>query len=79
MNYINIEKLRSLTREEFLAVNPYPYFNSEGVLTESGFQDLLGNMPPQEMFEQKFGYERRAGQAQIGRAAQAHAAVATEW
>ena len=63
MNYLNIEKLRSLTREEFLAVNPYPYFNSEGVLTESGFQDLLGNMPPQAMFEQKFGYERRAGQA----------------
>ena len=63
MNYINIEKLRSLTTENFLATKPYPYFNSAGVLTESGFQDLLANMPPLDMFEQKFGYERRAGQA----------------
>ncbi len=63
MKYLNIEKLRSLRLEDFLAIKPYPYFNSGGVLTESGFQDLLENMPPLEMFEQKFGYERRAGQA----------------
>ena len=50
MNYLNIDKLRSLSREEFLAVNPYPYFNSEGVLTDSGFQDLLENMPSLDMF-----------------------------
>ena len=63
MNYLNIEKLRNLSRNEFLAVKPYPYFNSAGVLTESGFEDLLANMPSLDMFEQKFGYERRAGQA----------------
>ena len=33
------------------------------MLTDSGFNDLLENMPPQEMFEQKFGDKRRAGQA----------------
>ena len=63
MKYIDIDKLRSLKLEDFLAIKPYPYFNTEGVLTESGFQDLLENMPPLDMFEQKFGYERRAGQA----------------
>jgi hypothetical protein len=63
VNYLDIDKLRNLGLEDFLAVKPYPYFNSAGVLTESGFQDLLANMPPLEMFEQKFGYERRAGQA----------------
>lgn len=63
MKYLDIEKLRSLRLEDFLATKPYPYFNSDGVLTESGFQDLLANMPPLDMFEQKFGYERRAGQA----------------
>lgn len=63
MKYLNIEKLRSLRLEDFLAIKPFPYFNSDGVLTESGFQNLLANMPPLEMFEQKFGYERRAGQA----------------
>ena len=63
MKYLDIEKLRNLSVEEFLSVSPYPYFSSEGVLTESGFADLLTNMPPLDMFEQKFGYERRAGQA----------------
>ena len=63
MKYIDIDKLRNLQLEDFLAIKPYPYFNTEGVLTESGFQDLLANMPPLELFDQKFGYERRAGQA----------------
>ena len=63
MKYLDIEKLRDLKLEDFLAIKPYPYFNTEGVLTETGFQDLLENMPPLDMFEQKFGYERRAGQA----------------
>jgi len=63
VNYLDIDKLRNLRVEDFLATKPYPYFNSAGVLKESGFQDLLANMPPLEMFEKKFGYERRAGQA----------------
>ncbi len=63
MRYLNIEKLQALTNEEFLAIKPYPYFNSEGVLTQEGFDDLLANMPSLDLFEQKFGYERRAGQA----------------
>jgi hypothetical protein len=63
VKYLNIEKLRSLRQADFLATKPYPYFNSGGVLTESGFQELLENMPPLEMFEQRFGDERRAGQA----------------
>ncbi len=63
MNYLDIQTLRNLSLEDFQATTPYPYFNSAGVLTDSGFQDLLANMPPLSMFEQKFGGERRAGQA----------------
>ena len=63
MNYLNIEKLRSLRRDEFMAIEPYPWYNTEGMLTESGFQDLLHNMPPLESFDDIFGKERRAGQA----------------
>ncbi len=63
MKYLDIQKLRDLRLEDFLATTPYPYFNSAGVLTDSGFQDLLTNMPPLSMFEQRFGEERRAGQA----------------
>lgn len=62
MKYLDIEKLRSLSRDEFMAITPYPYRN-EPMLTEQGFQDLLHNMPGMELFEQKFGKERRAGQA----------------
>jgi hypothetical protein len=63
VKYLNIETLRNLSCEDFRAITPYPYFNSGGVLTESGFQDLLANMPPMDLFDQKFGKERRAGQA----------------
>jgi hypothetical protein len=63
MKYLAIEKLRTLSREQFLSCNPYPYFNSEGVLTDTGFADLLTSMPSLDMFEEKFGDERRAGQA----------------
>ena len=63
MHYLNIEKLRSLGRDEFMAIEPYPWYNSEGMLTEAGFQDLLDNMPPLETFDDIFGKERRAGQA----------------
>ena len=62
MNYIDIEKLRSMKLEDFMATKPYPYLNTAGILTGSGFQDLLHNMPAIEMFEQKFNGVRRAGQ-----------------
>ena len=62
MKYLDIEKLRSLSCEEFLSIKPYPYYNAHGVLTEPGFQDLLHNMPPLESFGEIFGKERRAGQ-----------------
>ncbi|MFV8819864.1 hypothetical protein [Haliea sp. E17] len=63
MNYLDIGVLEKLGRDDFLAVKPYPYFNPRGLLTDAGFQALLDNMPPLELFEKKFGYERRAGQA----------------
>ena len=63
MNYLDIQTLRNIRLEDFLATQPYPYFNRPSVLTESGFQDLLANMPPLSMFEQRLGEERRAGQA----------------
>ncbi|MBK6512432.1 MAG: hypothetical protein IPG06_25320 [Haliea sp.] len=63
MKYLDIEKLRSLSLADFRATRPFPYYNDEGVLKESGFQDLLANMPPLEMFDQRIGEERRAGQA----------------
>lgn len=62
MKYLDIEKLRALGTEQFMAVKPYPYYN-EAVLTPGGYADLLENMPPLEMFDAILGKERRAGQA----------------
>jgi hypothetical protein len=62
MNYLDIERLRSITLEEFMGVEPYPFWNAP-MLTDQGFEDLLHNMPTLADFEEKFGGERRAGQA----------------
>ena len=40
MSYIDFDKLRSLALEDFMAIKPYPYFNTGGLLTESGFEDF---------------------------------------
>ena len=40
MKYLDIEKLRSLGTDEFMATKPYPFYN-EPVLTEQGFNELL--------------------------------------
>jgi hypothetical protein len=62
VKYLDIEKLRNLGRDEFMAVKPYPFYNKP-VLTQEGFQALLDNMPSLEMFDAIMGKERRAGQA----------------
>ena len=62
MNYLDIEKLRGLSRDEFLAIKPYPHYSTEGLLTEQGYHDLLNNLPSLDSFEDIFGKERRAGQ-----------------
>jgi hypothetical protein len=62
MKYIDIDKLRNLGRDEFLAIKPYPYFNTEAVLTRQGYQDLLHNMPPMDLFDTRIGEERVGGQ-----------------
>lgn len=63
MKYLDIEHLRGLDSKDFFKIKPYPYYNPQGLLAEEGFQELLANMPPLEMFKHNFGGERRAGQA----------------
>lgn len=62
MSYIDWDKLEAISVEEFEAVKPYPYWNSEGLLTDAGFQKLLANMPDLSIFDTRFGEERLAGQ-----------------
>ena len=62
MKYFDIEKLRALGTDEFMGVKPYPFYNKP-LLTQSGFADLLYNMPSLDMFDAIMQKERRAGQA----------------
>lgn len=62
MNYLDIDKLRALTTEQFMAVKPYPFYNAP-LLTDAGFADLVENLPGLEHFAAIMGKERRAGQA----------------
>ena len=62
MDYLNWNKLEGITRAEFETTKPYPFANVGGLLTEDGFNSLLNNMPPLDLFMQNFGKERRAKQ-----------------
>ena len=63
MKYLNINRLRELELTAFMATKPYPYFNTEGLLTKAGYRDLLHHMPPLQSFDSIMGRKRRAGQA----------------
>lgn len=62
MQYLEIEKLEEISREEFEAVKPYPFVNMPGLLTEHGFQSLLATMPNLSVFDHSVGKERPGGQ-----------------
>jgi len=60
--YINFDTLDAIDPKAFRQQKPYPWANPEGLLTDEGFEALRLNMPDISLFEQKFGYRRRAGQ-----------------
>lgn len=62
MQYLDFEKLENISCEQFWEVRPFPYSNAQGMLTEEGFNRLLENMPPLDLFFHNVGKERRAGQ-----------------
>ena len=62
MQYLDFDKLEAIDAREFRNTSPYPWTNPAGLLTDEGYALLLENMPEISLFEQKFGYERIAGQ-----------------
>lgn len=63
MRFVDTEKLEAIDPRDFENTRPYPFLNSEGLLTREGFETLLANMPDPEIFERNEGKKRRAGQA----------------
>ena len=63
MRYLDLSRLAAIDPADFARVRPYPWQGIAGQITTTGYRELLANMPPLELFERKFGYRRRAGQA----------------
>lgn len=63
MRYLDLSRLAAIDPAAFARVRPYPWLALPGLITEPGYRELLANLPPQKLFERKFGYRRRAGQA----------------
>lgn len=62
MKYIDIDKLSNIDVDAFRATRPFPWTNPQGFLTEAGFKELSENMPDVELFESRFGYNRKNNQ-----------------
>jgi hypothetical protein len=60
--YIDFDALEAIDVQAFRNQRPYPWANPERLLTDAGYEALRLNMPEISLFEQKFGYKRRAGQ-----------------
>lgn len=62
VRYLDFDKLEAIDPVAFRSTSPYPWINPQSLLTDEGFEQLLDTMPELDLFEQKFGYERIAGQ-----------------
>ena len=62
MSYLDYEKLETIDPAQFQQAKPYPWLNPAGILTESGYQRLLANLPDISVFEPMFGIKRSHGQ-----------------
>jgi hypothetical protein len=62
MSYLDFERLERLDAGGFRQQKPFPWVNPGGLLTESGYRELVETLPDVEMFESEFGVERRFGQ-----------------
>ncbi len=60
--YLDFDKLEAIDPVAFRATKPFPYANPYGLLTDTGYQSLLENMPDISIFEKIFGYRRLGGQ-----------------
>ena len=59
MKYLNLKRLDGLDNNDFQSQNPFPWINPEGVLTDTGFQQLIETLPDVSMFKASFGYKRK--------------------
>jgi hypothetical protein len=62
MSYLRFDKLGELDSKGFQRQKPFPWVNPAGLLTDSGYWELVETLPAVELFEPEFGVKRRFGQ-----------------
>jgi len=63
MSYLDHDLMDRFDRRAFRASKPYPWWNPQGMLTESGFERLCAALPDVSSFEAQFGAARKYEQA----------------
>lgn len=58
MKYLNVEAIKSLDHKQFASAKPFPWANPQGLLTETGFENLRMNLPEISIFEIDPGYNK---------------------
>jgi hypothetical protein len=72
MEYLNYALLESIDPAAYQRTLPFPWIGLEGALTDEGYRALLASLPPLEIFDKDFGYQRKHGQ-------QSHDRFSLEW
>lgn len=62
MIYLDSVRLAAIDAGAFQAQKPYPWINPGGLLTETGYQQLLQTLPDVSLFTPFFGVRRAHGQ-----------------
>ena len=62
MTYLDFERLRTFSADEFRNARPYPWLNPEGALTDEGYRRLIATLPATDVMQPFFGVKRKHGQ-----------------
>jgi hypothetical protein len=62
LQYLDADRLAAADARAFQTRRPYPWANPEGLLSEAGYQRLLGALPDVGLFARLFGVVRKHGQ-----------------
>ncbi len=62
MHFLDYDKLNAIDTTGFLETKPYPFVNPLGVLTDQGYDQLMGNLPDVSVMVPSFGKRRSHGQ-----------------
>ena len=58
---LDFEKLEAIDTNWFRARTPYPFANPEALIHPRAWERLEAELPTLDLFDRKFGKERRAG------------------